>query len=140
MTPNEWVEIVEWVDARWPNQWKPEQDVAYYHDVKDFDATDVWSALFAENQRGIDFAPKGSRLVAGANESRRAAAIADRYDTVALPEPVRKPIGSWLEKWYPNEQVSWTEHIRRVHAKGKPCKSRLCDIHNQALANKEEKV
>ena len=143
MTPSEWVEIVEWVDARWPNQWKPEQDVAYYHDLKDFDASDVWTGLIDEYNRGIDFAPKGSRLVAGAIKSRKQTALDDRYDTVALPVPVveePRTYESHLDKWYPDEQVSWSEHVRRLHAKGRPCNSRLCDIHNEALAKQEETV
>ena len=135
MTVEEWDEIVKWVDDRWPNQWHPEQQVAYYDDLAAFDASDVWTALFAENQKGIDFAPKGSRLIAGANESCRQTALNDRYDSVALPVPVEEPrtYESHLDKWYPGETVSWTEHIRRLHADGYPCQSHLCDIHDKKL-------
>ena len=144
MNADQWEEIVEWVEERFPDtQWLPEQVTVYYQDLKDFDVSDVWSGLFTLYDKGRDFAPNGSQLKAAAGDERKASALRDRYDNPALPEPVtevRKPVGSWLEKWYPDETVSWTEHIRRVHAKGKPCKSRLCDIHNPALANKEETV
>jgi len=47
-------------------------------------------------------------------------------------------VSSWLTKWYPEETVTWTEHIRRVHADGYPCQSRLCDIHNEDLLAKQK--
>ena len=133
MNNTEWTEIVAWVEARYPKAWAAEQNVAYFDDLNGFDISDVWSALFTLYDRGSDFAPTGSKLKAAAMDERRASALRDRYDTVALPEPVTRPIGSWLEKWYPDETVTWTEHIRRVHADGYPCQSRLCDIHNEAL-------
>lgn len=138
MNNAEWDKVVEWVNARYQKGWKSEHDVAYFDDLHDFDISDVWSALFTIYDKGSDFAPTGSRLKAAAIEERRASALRDRYDTVSLPEPVTRPIGSWLEKWYPEETVSWTEHIRRVHKTKGPCGSRMCDIHAADYAKQKE--
>jgi len=138
MTNEEWTEIVAWVEARYPKAWAAEQNVAYFEDLEQFDASDVWTGLFGYYEEGTAFPPTGSQLVSRARTSRRQAAVEDRYDQPALPEPVLKPVSSWLTKWYPEETVTWTEHIRRVHADGYPCQSRLCDIHNEDLLAKQK--
>ena len=135
MTNEEWTEIVAWVEARYPKAWAAEQNVAYYEDLNAFDASDVWTGLLNYYEEGTAFPPTGSQLVSRARQSRKAAAVEDRYDRPPLPEPVTMPVDSWLTKWYPEETVSWTEHIRRVHADGYPCESRLCDIHSQQKEN-----
>lgn len=128
MTPVEWAEIVAWIEARYPKAWSAEQNVAYFEDLGSFDASDVWTGVYGYYSEGTAFPPTGSQLVSRARVSRREAAIEDRYDHAALPEPVVMPVSSWLTKWYPEESVSWGEHIRRVHAT-KRCESRFCDIH-----------
>ena len=133
MKPSEWDEVVDWVDNRWPNSWRPEQALAYLDDIKDYDASDVWGGLFAYYNTGQAFPPTGSQLVARARDERRATAIQDRYDQPALPEPVEvKPVESWLNKWYPTEDVSWTEHVRRNHRRrDQSCTNRFCDVHQK---------
>ena len=138
MTPTEWAEIVAWVEARYPKAWAAEQNVAYFEDLEQFDASDVWTGILGFYETGSAFPPTGSQLVSRARESRRESAVEDRYDRPALPEPVVMPVDSWLTKWYPEETVTWTEHIRRVHADGYPCQSRLCDIHNEELLAKQK--
>ena len=132
MTPTEWDEIVDWIDQRWPNSWRPEQALAYLEDVSEFDASDVWGGVYAYYGKGVAFPPNGSQLVAAAREERRQAAVADRYDQPALPEPVEKVVESYLNKWYPNDKVTWTEHVRRNHRKRhQDCTNRFCDVHQQ---------
>ena len=133
MTPIEWADIVEWMDERFPKSWKKEQEEAYYLDVFGMDASDVWSAIFNIYESGMTFAPNGSQIVAKVIALRRDRAEQARYQTPSLPSPKTEemPVGGWLGKWYPDEDVSWEEHIRRVHQKGRPCKSSLCDIHSQ---------
>jgi len=140
MTNEEFDEIVEWVTSRFAKGWNAEQVVAYFEDLGRFDASDVWTGLFGYYEEGTAFPPTGSQLVSRARQSRRAAAVEDRYDRPALPEPVTMPVDSWLTKWYPEETVTWTEHIRRVHADGYPCQSRLCDIHNEELLAKQKET
>lgn len=130
MTEPEFNEVVDWIEARWPDQWRQEQIVAYYEDLQAFDASDVWSAVYRWSNEGNDFAPKGSRLVVWSNEERRQTALDSRYDNPALPEPAKLQVreGS-IADLYPGEVVSGYEHIRRVHTKHGPCGSRYCDIH-----------
>ena len=133
MTPEEWVEIVDWVQQRWPNGWHDEQDVAYYDDLKRFDASDVWVAVFAIYSKGLAFPPNGSMIMAKVLDKTKDRAEQARYDTPALPAAVGGlPVGGWLDKWYPGERVSWSEHIVRVHASKGPCGSRFCDMHVKA--------
>ena len=134
MTPIEWAEIVAWVEARYPKAWAAEQNVAYFEDLEQFDASDVWTGILGFYETGSAFPPTGSQLVSRARESRRESAVEDRYDRPALPEPVVMPVDSWLTKWYPEETVTWGEHIRRVHAT-KRCESKFCDIHSQQKEN-----
>ena len=141
MTNEEWTEVVAWVEARYPKAWAAEQNVAYFEDLGSFDASDVWTGILGFYETGSAFPPTGSQLVSRARVSRKAAAVEDRYDRVALPEPDPEPTQSkdgYLADKYPDEQVSWTEHIRRVHADGYPCQSRLCDIHNEELLAKQK--
>ena len=134
MNNEEWDEIVAWVNSRYPNGWKAEQNVAYYDDLARFDISDVWSALFTVYGRGLGFPPNGSQIMAQIAIDVKGKAEQARYDRPALPEPVTMPVDSWLTKWYPDETVSWTEHIRLVHATRR-CESRFCDIHSQEKEN-----
>ena len=137
MTNEEWTEIVAWVEARYPKAWAAEQNVAYYDDLHGFDISDVWSALLTVYDRGSDFAPTGSKLKAAAIVERRASALRDRYDSVALPEPTpdELPADGWIARRYPGEQVDGTEHVRRWHTEKGPCGSKFCDIHSQQKEN-----
>ena len=128
MTGDEWGELAAWIDTRWPNQWHAEQAVAYYHDLDEFDASDVWAGLYHLYNQGLRFAPNGSQLKAATISERRQAALEDRYDSVALPEPVETETGR-IGRLYPGETVDASEHIRRVHESKGPCGSRFCDIH-----------
>ena len=130
MTPTEWDEIVSWIEARWTKGWHAEQAVAFFYDLNDFDASDVWTGLHDYYNQGEAFPPTGSQLKARALDARRQSAIQDRYDTVALPEPVTDNTG-WIARLYPGETVTAVEHIRRVHRQRGPCGSRFCDIHQQ---------
>ena len=138
MNPEEWDKVVDWVNARFPKGWGPEQDVAYYEDLEEFDASDVWSAVFTLYDRGTEFAPKGSTIRAAAIDERRASALRERYDNPGLPEPVEKEqdVPGWFGHLYPGETVDGAEHVRRWHRKLGPCGSRYCDIH--PLAKQEE--
>ena len=134
MNNTEWTEIVAWIEARYPKAWKAEQVIAFYEDLEQFDASDVWTGVYGFYSEGSAFPPTGAQLASRARESRRDAAVEDRYDRPALPEPVTMPVDSWLTKWYPGETVTWGEHIRRVH-KTRRCESRFCDIHSQEKEN-----
>ena len=80
MTLEEWAEIVQETERRWPGQWTPEQTKAYYHDLKPYSAIDVWAAWHKLNASGLEFAPKGSRLLAGTIEERHRSAERELYD------------------------------------------------------------
>jgi hypothetical protein len=88
MTGEEWADIVEWVDVRYPKSWRAEQAVAYFHDLKRFDPSDVWTVVLREYERGRDFAPSGSVLLAGCLDERSRTAREEMYRK-ELPEVPR---------------------------------------------------
>jgi len=137
MTGEEWQDVVVATEKRWPNQWTPEQAVAYYDDLHDFDAVDVWAAWHKLNESGIDFAPKGSRLLALTLEERRESARRDMWARPSLTAG-EEPVASW--KAYATatygEPISQLEAVRREHRKlpasacaGMRRARPYCDIH-----------
>ena len=135
MTGDQWTEVMDWVKVRFPtNEWHPEQAVAYFDDLAQFDATDVWAGLIAIYEQGSAFAPTGSQLVAAAKTERRKAAEADRYR--ALPEPKGVPYRSaenWVTKRF-GVELSTMDAIRRIHAEQKSCGNPSCDMHQVVVS------
>jgi len=136
-TTKEWQEIMEWIGARFPEKpWTAEQAVAYFHDLEDFDASDVWTGLLAFYEEGQRFAPNGSQLLHAARKERRRGAIDDLYRTSdrALPEP-KEPVPEWEEitrKRF-DEVLTPTEYVARIHADSSRCRNSNCDIHNEVV-------
>lgn len=133
MTGDEWQEVVEWIADRFPDsQWHAEQAVAYFFDVEDFDASDVWSGVFKLYEQGLRFAPNGSQLLAASRDERRDAAMRDRYR--GLPEGKRDDTVSWSDYTVKTfgEELSADDVIRRLHRERfQDCKSPTCDIHTR---------
>lgn len=130
MTPDQFDELVDWVDARWPAKpWHPEQAVAYFDDLARFDPTDVWAAMYGLYEKGMAFAPNGSQIVQAAIAEQR---LSKRPDLQALPAPDRRDPTSWdkfSERRF-GEVVSGSEAIRRIHAQQKTCGSTRCEVHH----------
>jgi hypothetical protein len=138
MTGDQWQEVVEWIADRFPDsQWHAEQAVAYFFDVEAFDATDVWSAVFALYEKGLTFAPTGSQLLAGAYAERRETAMRDRYR--GLPDTMPTQV-TWDEYTINRfgERQSPMEVIRRLHAERTDCTNPGCDIHDNRKDNDDE--
>jgi len=135
MEPDQWGEVVEWVKVRFPkDQWHAEQVVAYFDDVAQFDAADVWAGLIQIYEQGSAFAPTGSQLVAATKAERWKAAEADRYR--GLPEPKGEPYRpdeNWISKRF-GEQLSTMDAIRRIHGEQKSCGNPLCDMHRVVVS------
>ena len=129
MNSAEWNEVVEWVETRYTKAWPLEMAAAYHRDLQQFDATYVWDALVGYYERGSTFPPTGSQLYAGAAQARRAAAESAKM-APALPAGEQHSPSLWLERLYPDEHVSWAEHLVRVHIGRNPdgCQSPLCDV------------
>ena len=129
MNSSEWAEVVEWIETRYTKPWPLEMAAAYYHDLQGFDATYVWDALVGYYERGQVFPPNGSQLYAGAAQARRAAAESAKM-APALPATETHPPSRWLERLYPDEAVSWSVHIERVHVGRNPdgCSNPLCSL------------
>lgn len=134
-TTEQWSELVEWIGARFPDKpWAAEQAVAYFYDLEDYDASDVWSGLFALYDAGQRFAPNGSQLVAAARAERRRTAIDDLYrkSDRALPADAEdsKPVewGDYSQRRF-GEVLTPTQVVARIHAESTKCKNTDCDIH-----------
>lgn len=138
MSPEEWQEIVEETEKRWPDDWTPEQAVAYYQDLKDFDVIDVWAAWHKLNATGLYKAPQGSMLLSGTIQERRESAQRDRWNRPKL-EPGEEQTITWTI--YSTEvygmPVGFKEAIRLEHAKipaslcaGLRRAKPYCDVHH----------
>lgn len=131
MTADEWREVVLWVDDRWPGQWRPEQAIAFYKDLTEFDATDVWAALYRLYDKGREYAPGGSVLRAETiAEVQRVAEEERRKAALALPPTNSQQLGwkAYAMATYGRE-VGFAEAIRLEHAKLTACQSPQCDLH-----------
>ena len=138
MKSSEWAEVVEWIETRYTKPWPLEMAAAYYRDLQSFDATFVWDALDTYHKRGQVFPPNGSQLYAGAAQARRAAAESVKMNP-ALPPVEAHPPSQWLDHLYPDESVTWGEHLVRVHVGRNPdgCQSPLCDVCSPRVADPE---
>lgn len=136
VTNEEWIELVEWVNTRYPDRpWRAEQAVAYFYDLEEMSIGDVWSGLFALYEAGRAFAPTGSELLAATREAARRAAREEHYRTGgrALPEEAYDPKAevTWAEFSTRRfgEELTPGEVIARMHASRTDCRSTTCDIH-----------
>ena len=139
MNGSEWTEVVVETEKRWPNQWTPDQAVAYYQDLKDFDAVDVWAAWHRLNESGIEFAPKGSRLLELTIEERRESARRDMWQRPALTAG-EEPVASWRAYAISTygEPLTCEEAVKIEHGKlpasmciGLRLVKPFCDIHKE---------
>ena len=129
MNASEGADVCEWVDDRWTKGWPPEAQVAYFHDLRDFDPSDVWAAVMHLYEQGTDFAPTGSKLLATCIVERRATARPDRQ---ALPVPEPEPVfqSDYAQRRF-GESMTGMELVARIHAE-KPCQQTDCDMHQEA--------
>jgi hypothetical protein len=99
MTREDWVEVVSWINPRFAGrEWTGQQIRAYYDDLKQFDAADVWAAVHQLYAKGLDFPPSGSKLRSAAIEIRRhrnpPAQALPRGDTMTLAEYTESHYGT----------------------------------------------
>lgn len=124
MTNNEWLEIIEWVDARFNRGWTPDQAVAYFDDLHSHQAEDVWDALYRLYDRGLEFPPNGSQMRKEVSEVVRGRMERAKWDAQGLPVPTKEPMtyAAWHERLGLPErwQDAVTEAHRRIHPSGCP--------------------
>lgn len=123
MTKDEWAEAVGWLALRYDGfEWTPSRIATYYEDLKRFDATDVWTAIYGHFATGSRYAPSSPELAKRAVEAQRA----HRYDT-----PPQLPAGNELT-WAEYSQLAYGEVIalseaaRREHVANGPCAWNEC--------------
>ena len=63
MTRDEWVEIVEWVGARFTRPWTQKQVEAFYYDLRGFSLGAVKEAVHALYGKGLTRPPTGSEVL-----------------------------------------------------------------------------
>ena len=128
MTADEWGEIVDWLAERYPDsQYTAEDVIVIFTDLKDFDPSDVWSAVYWFHEQGREFPPNASMLLSRTKYERLQSARADMYR--GLPESVgeRPPVEGWIAKRFDKEQTG-TELIARIHKERGACKTKTCDV------------
>ena len=135
MTPAEWQEIVEATDARWPGHWTPQQAVAYYQDLREFEPVDVWAAWHRLNDSGREFPPNGSLLRSKAIDERRETAKRELWARPALGTSERVVAWKTYATATYGEPIELWEAARREHETWNNCKSPLCDIHDNQRVN-----
>lgn len=135
MNAADWDDIVDFVAKRYPDsQYTAEDVIVMFEDLKDFDASDVWSAVFHLHEQGREFPPNASVLLARAIDERQKTAREDMYrgtpEERGKPLPKPEPI-NWIVKRF-GEQLSGLDVIARLHAQSRPCNTKTCDIHYPA--------
>ena len=129
MTADEWGEIVDWLAERYPDsQYTAEDVIVIFTDLKDFDPSDVWSAVYWFHEQGREFPPNASMLLSRTLDERLRSARADMYR--GLPESVgeRPPTEGWIKKRF-GVNMTGTKLIARIHRERGPCKTKTCEIH-----------
>ncbi len=141
ITAEHWAELVDWIEVRFPSKgWHAEQAIAYFDDMrKRFDMTDVWTAVFAMNEKGQRFAPNGSELIAATIQVVHHGAVDDLYrrppgDAKPLPESVEW--SDYVVRRF-GEKLSWSDAIIRIHREMRPCGTKTCDIHYKTKVGAE---
>lgn len=132
MTADDWTEICDWYADRYRHsQYTAEDAVAIFADLKGFDASDVWSAVFHLHEQGREFPPNASVLLARTIDERHKSAREDMYrgtpEARGIPLPQPEP-SDWIAKRF-EKQFSGLEMIQRIHAQMRPCNTKTCDIH-----------
>lgn len=128
MNAKHWREMCDWYADRYPDsQYTAEDVIVIFEDLKDFDASDVWSAIFWLHEQGQEFPPNASMLLSRCIVERQKTAREDMYR--GLPEERGKPEATnWILKRF-EEQLSGLGVIQRIHAEMRPCNTKTCDIH-----------
>lgn len=128
-------EMIDFVAKRYPdNQWTAEDVVAIFADLKDFDASDVWSAMNHYHESGREFPPNASLLLARSIEERQKTAREEMYRGTPegrgkpLPEPEPIEWSDYAVKRF-GEEMSFTDVVARIHREMRPCNTKTCDIH-----------
>ncbi len=128
MTADAWGEIVDWLAERYPDsQYTAEDVIVIFTDLKDFDPSDVWSAVYWLHEQGREFPPNASMLLSRTLDERLRSARADMYR--GLPESVgeRPPVEGWIKKRF-GVNMTGTELVARIHKERGPCKTKTCNV------------
>lgn len=134
MNADQWGEICDWLADRYPDsQYTAEDVIVIFEDLKDFDPSDVWSAIFWFHEQGRQFPPNASLLLSRAIEERQKTAREEMYRAPEkrgkpLPEPELIEWSDYVQKRF-EENLTWNEAIARIHAQMRPCNTKTCDIH-----------
>lgn len=129
MTANEFDEVIGWIEIRWPNlRWTSITVAALFSDVERFDSVDVWSAVHNLYEKGSDFAPNPSIIVATTLEERR---LNDERKRLAMPISIDPGRMLWPEYAIATygEPISMWEAAERQHAVEADCVGPKCKVH-----------
>lgn len=122
MTNTEWLEIVEWVGDRFKS-WTPDQAVAFYDDLHQHNAEDVWDALYRLYDKGLEFAPNGSQLRKETSLVVRERMERAKWEAQGLEPPAGSRYGvvKWLqEQGFDSFAAAVVAAHKRVYPKGCP--------------------
>ncbi len=120
-------ELVDWVAERYPDtQWTAEDIIAIFADLKQFDASDVWSAMNHYHESGREFPPNASLMLSRSIEERQKTAREEMYQGQEYGKPLPKPEPI---DWSATEPIDGTAEVARIHAAMRPCNTKTCDIH-----------
>ena len=129
MNADQWIEIVEWVGDRFPNDpWNADTATAYFYDLEQFDVSDVWSGVFYLYEEGQSFAPNGSQMLHATRKLRRRSAFTELLEPRALPISSSGIWSVWAEKRF-GEKLTAIEMIERLHRESTKCNSKSCPFH-----------
>lgn len=132
LTTDEWLEIVSWVNDRFTPGWTVDRAAAFGVDVKAYNAEDVWDAVYRLYDRGLEYPPNGSQLLAETGEVVRQRMQQAKWDAQGLPPPAEREDGTWTT-W--REMIGYAgltldEAIQTRHGQLYPkgCPHDACDV------------
>ena len=139
MNASDWDDIVGFVAKRYPDtQYTAEDTIVMFEDLKDFDASDVRSAMKHYHEEGRQFPPNASLLLSRSIEGRQKTEREEMYRGTPegrgkpLPEPEPIDWSEYAQKRF-GEKLSWDDAIARIHSEMRPCNTKTCDIHYQKV-------
>lgn len=132
MDADQFKDLVKFVAKRYPDsQWTAEDVVAIFADIRDFDASDVWSAMNHYHEQGREFPPNASLLLARSIDERQKTAREEMYggEVRGKPLPEPEPIDWTKTTMKLADEKSFDEVVARIHREMRPCNTKTCDIH-----------
>lgn len=133
MIADDFDEMIGWIEIRWPNlRWTSVTVAALFEDLQQFDGSDVWAAIHRLYEKGTDFAPTPSVIIATCLEERRLTAERERANAWPALNPGRSTWPEYARRIYGTELSLWAA-AEEEHRRLEDCNIQTCKIHKKKV-------